>query len=353
MPVKVNREILLQQLEAVQPGLSPREIVEQSSCFVFKGGKVITFNDEVACINKCAIPFTGAVQATPLLTMLRKLVEGDLEIDQREGELIIVGKRRKAGINMEQTITLPIDKIHKPKKWKELPEDFSEAVYIVQQCASTDASIFSLTCVHIVPKFMESCDNNQLTRYNIKTPVAESVLVRATSLQHIVSLGMTEFGETASWLHFRNPDGLIISCRRYVEEEKDFMDLGELLKVEGFETTLPKGLGEAADRAEIFSAENTDRNEVTVELRPGKMRMKGQGQTGWYSEVKKLNYNGEPIDFCISPKLLIELTKRHNECIISDKFLRVNGGKFVYVTVLGRIDDEQAEPTVEVETTEE
>lgn len=351
--VRVTREELLQQLEVVQPGLSPREIVEQSSCFVFKGGTVTTFNDEIACINKCCLPFTGAVQAGPLLAVLRKLAEKELTVFTRKGELRIEGKRRKIGINMEQEITLPIDKIILPKKWKPVHEDFSDAVYIVHQCTSTDASIFALTCVHIVPKWVEACDNSQLIRYKVKMPVEEPVLVRGSSIQHIVSLGMSEFGETPSWLHFRNKDGLILSCRRYVEEEKDFQDIGKLLEVEGFHTTIPKGLGEAAEKAEIFSSEDADHNEVLVELRKeGWMRLKGKGQTGWYSEVKKINYSGENMDFYISPKLLIELTKKYNECIVSENCLRVDGGRFTYVTALGRSDDDR-KPEVTVEDTEE
>ena len=46
--MRVSREKLMQALEAVSPGLANRELIEQSSCFVFKSGMVMTFNDEVA-----------------------------------------------------------------------------------------------------------------------------------------------------------------------------------------------------------------------------------------------------------------------------------------------------------------
>ena len=47
--MKINRMNLLNVLESVHPGLSKRDMVEQSACFVFQGGRVITFNDEIAC----------------------------------------------------------------------------------------------------------------------------------------------------------------------------------------------------------------------------------------------------------------------------------------------------------------
>ena len=48
----IDRAKLLAALELVSPGLSPREILEQSSCVVFRGGRIATFNDEVACSVK-------------------------------------------------------------------------------------------------------------------------------------------------------------------------------------------------------------------------------------------------------------------------------------------------------------
>ena len=63
MSKTINRELFLEQLESVQPGLSTREIIEQSSCYVFRGGEVITFNDEIACSQKCDIGIEGAVRS--------------------------------------------------------------------------------------------------------------------------------------------------------------------------------------------------------------------------------------------------------------------------------------------------
>ena len=88
---KVNRELLLQQLQAVQPGLSDKDVVEQSSCVVFKDGKITTFNDEIACSIKTDVKFTGAVPAKALIELLKKLPEETIEIEPTEGELLITG----------------------------------------------------------------------------------------------------------------------------------------------------------------------------------------------------------------------------------------------------------------------
>lgn len=340
MPANINREELLSRLQSLQPGLSSREIVEQSTCFVFQAGRILTYNDEVMCstASKLGKEFKGAVQAKPLLDLLGKLPEDELGIEFSESELVITGVKKKAGIRLEQEILLGVANVEKPETWEVLPEDFDDAIGIVSTCASNDSSKFSLTCVHFTPRWMEACDNFQLIRYKLKMALPENTLVRSESLKHLRILGMTHFALTQAWMHFKNPNGLTLSCRRYMEE---FPDLGKMLEVSGSPTTLPGGLAEAVQKAEIFSADNPDDNKVVVELRQGKMRILGQGSHGWFTETKNLKYDGEPMKFCIAPKLLVDISNRHNDCEMTSTRLKVNGGKFVYVSCLSKVAEKE------------
>ena len=270
--MKVSREVLLNKLETVQPGISPKEIIDQSGCFVFKDGEVMTYNDEVSCRQKVDLKIEGAVTAAPLLAILRKLTEDvvDIHVLKYGCELRIKGKKKQASIRMEAEIRLEIDVVERHKKWKKLHEDFAEAIHIVGQCVGTDESKPTTTCIHIHPEWVEASDNYQVSQFKMKTGVKTSCLVKQTSLKHIVSLGMTKFSETESWFHFKNPNGLIVSCRRYVEE---FGDTAAILAVKGTPTVLPKGLAEAVDKAASFSSE-PDENQVLIELRPGKLRLR-------------------------------------------------------------------------------
>lgn len=338
--MRINREDLLHALESVQAGLSSREIIEQSSCFVFKDGFVHTYNDEVACYMKTELTLEGAVQAAPLLAILGKLAEPELEVEEGDsGALVLRGKKRRVDLTREAQVQLPIDKVEKPTKWRELSSDFVEAVQLVQHCASRDESKFSLTCIHIAPKFVEACDNYQVTRVKLATGCEQSVLVRASSLKNIVSLGMTHVSETESWIHFKNAAGLVLSCRRYVEQ---YPDLKAILSMEGHPIVIPRGLGEAADRASVFAADASGESQVMVEVQPGKLRIRGSGASGSYLESKKLQYDGPHLSFLIAPELLIEITKRHTEAEINEGKLKVNGGKWVYVTCLGAVKGDAA-----------
>lgn len=350
MSHRVNRSELLSHLEAVSPGLSAKDILEQSSCFVFRSGQVMTYNDEVACRAPSGLPeeFTGAVAAAPLLNILRKLPEDDVEIEGKETELIVRGKRRESGIKMEANITLPISGVEKPLKhgWRELPGRFSDAISIVQECAGRDQDDFALTCVHITPDYVEATDSFQIARYKLKTGFAKEFLVRRESIKHVLDLGMTHVNETESWVHFKSPASVILSCRRYSE---NYPALAEYMKLTNPKpATLPKGLVSAAENANIFSQENADSNNLLLFLEPGRVRIRGEGVSGWYTEWKKLKYAGASMSFLISPKVLIELVTKHNDCLISSDRLMVDGGGWRYVTSLSSPDSMKAAASEEV-----
>jgi hypothetical protein len=332
MPIKINRQEFLRNLESVTPGLSPRDIVEQSSCFVFQGGKVYTYNDEVACQTKSLLPkeMEGAVQATPLLTMLSKYKEETIQLRMTKSRFYIHGKGRETWVTMENKISMGLDNVDKPKNWIELDPLFAEAVGLVQECAGKDEDTFALTCIHIHPRWIEAGDNDQLTRYRLITGVEKSVCIKRDALKHIVPLGMTEMSVSSTWMHFKNPTGLIVSCRRWHEH---YPDWSPYFKVKGTKTTLPKGLVEACDKAGVFSQEN-ENDWMKLIISKGRLSLESEGVSGGHRERKKLAYDGPKMSFFIGPKLLSEIVKKHNECIMSDRALLVDGGKWKFVASL-------------------
>lgn len=335
--MKVNRENLLNDLETVKAGLSPREFIEQSSCFVFQDGMVMTFNDEVACRKKIELNVTGAVQANALLSILSKIDDPELLVRQNDkGELEFRGKSKGFGIMMDKDIFLPIDKVELPEKWRPLPKEFTEAVGLVQHCVSTDETKFMMTCVHIHPNFIEGCDNTQVMHVRLNTTLKERVLVRVTSLEAITSLGMDRIALTKSWIHFRNQNGLIYSCRRYDEE---YPSLQEVINFKGHKITIPKGLADGCERAAVFAEDKSGEPMVSIRLSNGKIRLEGIGLSGWYRQVNKVAYDGPSMEFVIAPDLLKHISEKYSDAQLSRDKLKVEGGSWTYVTVLGQKQD--------------
>lgn len=333
----MNREALLHSLEAVAAGLAlQQETVEQASCFVFKGGDVITFNAEVMCLYKSPMDFEGAVPAQELMGILQKLPDDDVDVVVESGKCVVKGKgRRRATIAMDDNILLPYEKVETAVTWHPVHADFAEGVTTVQTVSSKKDKRFVCACIRIHPHYMEALDNLQMIRYTVPTPITVPMLVRTNAIQFIPALGMTEMAETRGWLHFRNPAGLTVRCRRYTEE---YPDLDSIMPQNCRPVTLPGGLANSVGLAEVFSGETKDSNQVLVKLRPGFLYIKGEGSKGKFEEEKPVTYDGPPMAFMISAKLLTELTKRQAECELGEKFLKVKGARFVYITCLGVVE---------------
>lgn len=335
--MRVNREQFLSVLQFVSSGLSQvKETTNQSSCFVFQNGNVYTFNGDVANRRPSGLDkaFTAAVRGDKLLSQVTKFSSDEMDLRIKDSHLVISALKggRRAGVRMDAEITMPFDEMEKPGEWKPLPDSFSDAINTVQHCAGTDDSFFYLTCVHIHPKHVESFDNYQICRWSLDVPVDSPLIVKKDSIKHLVAIGATHIAMSEHWVHFRTAQKQIFSCKRYVEE---YPELDELFDVQGSTITLPKALVEACDRANDFSMDcGADDNLMTVQLTANKLTVSATGAYGWYTEPKKVIYNGPDLCFMIPPSVLSELTKRHSECVVSETGILVDNGVYKFATRL-------------------
>lgn len=339
MKARVDRSTLLTALETARAGLAQRAgTVEQSVCYVFRDGDVITFDDEAAVRGPSGLPkdFRGAITASKMLELLRRMSDDYIWVTADGGEFVVQGKGRRgsesAGLTMDIDILLPIDSVEDPGEWSPLAEDFCEAIAKVQGVASgDDKADFKLTCVHLAPDWVEACDGYQACRWHTPTGFRSSMLVKRDKVAACASMNVVEFSETENWVHFRSRRGFVLSCRRYVEEFPS-EDVTALMEHECRSVVLPKGMKEALEKANIFSAETTDSNLIEVRLEKGGMTLSGTGPGGWYcSEPKPVSWTEAPLAFLIPPKLLADLASAYNEIHIGTDVLRIQGGSYIYV----------------------
>jgi hypothetical protein len=335
----VARSGLLNALESIMPGISSRDMVEQGTCAVFMGDRVCSYNDEIFCEYKLedALNINGAVPIAPLRSMLHKLKEDSVDIRIEGSELLIKGKSgRESGIRIDEKIALPIEKVDKPEKYKKLPDTFAQAVLRAASCASTDSGLYNITCIHLTAKHLEATDNNHAIRYYMDLPIADPSMVRATSLAQIKLASPKSISITQSWVHFKNNLGLRMSIRKDATGgAHKYPDLTKLLEFKGKSITLPKSIGEACERAEIFSAEDAEMNLVKVEIAPGKpLRLRADGSSGWYQEKKEIEYDGPELKFMISPQLLAALVSESHPCKVDGHRLIMKSDSFSYVVAL-------------------
>lgn len=336
--MKIARSGLLNALESIAPGVASREMIDQGTCAVFMGDRVCSYNDEIFCQYKLedGLDLTGAVPMAPLRSILHKMTEETVEMSISGGELLVRGKGgREVGLLCDPKILLPISKVETPEKFKKLPPSFAVAVTRVALCASTDSGLYDITCVRMTSEYIEATDNSQAIRYDMKLPVPEPALIRATSLAHVKLAMPKSMAMTRSWVHFRNGLGLQISIRKDAAEKKAFPDLAKSIAFTGKTIVLPKSLAEACERAEVFSSDDAETNMIKIVIEEGKrLRLRSDGAMGWYKEPKKIDYTGPPLTFMISPGLLSALVREGYPTKVDGRRLIMNSGSFSYVVAL-------------------
>lgn len=333
----VNRTELLTVLERVQAGVASNGFVQQSDCFIFDSGKVVTFNAEVACRSPSGMLDTikGAVKASPLLNFLRQNKEEKMDVEVKDNCLWLKEAKGsgKAYFRMENEILLSLDKVEDAKDWTAVPSGLTEAIGMVEPAAGTNEKIFASVCVHLHPKWVEASDTIQIARYKMKTGLPTSVVVRRDAVKHVVKIPMTRMSVTDAWFHMKDKTGFVFSCRRYTDEN-GYPDLTPHLAKDGDKLTLPKQLTDTLTIAETFSKENSDDNLVRVELKQGRLWVSADGVSGGYSKPKKVDYTGKDIEFVVNPNLMKTVMEHSRECFVNQDILKVDGGRFVFVVSL-------------------
>jgi len=327
----VNKGQLLRELVQVQGGLAAKPTVEQSDCFVFQKGEVMTYNDDVACRIPCSLKITGAINASKMFNMLSRWPEETIEFKREPGKLRYRGKSKSGYFVTQDEIILPIKDVDQPKQWYDLPSNIWESINLVIECASRHNDLSHLDCVHFTENQIEACDGQQAARIQVNTPY-KNVLIQQISIRFVMLLNPTKTSEGSNWVHFRTGDtGVITSCRKCMENYPT-EHLDRIFNLTGSSLVLPnKGLTECISRLEVFLEENYA---IEVDLFKNELKLTSRGEHGCHTEREKIKYNGTPISFNIYPKLLKELIKKDKQCIISDRALKATHNGFQYITVL-------------------
>ncbi len=329
-------------LELVRPGLARKDLLEQATSIVFKNDRAWTFNDEVAVSVSMRTGVTGAVFAEPLYKFLGKLPQdGDIQIEDVEGEFRFSCGRNRAGIRKDEEIRLPVDEeIKDPQEWMDLPEDFLKALdRILFSCAQGGYRPI-LACVHITPEFVESSDGFRLTRASCRFDLAghNDLCVVGRNMERLSDYHPTKFGISGNWIQFLNEEGVRYSVRIV---DGDYPDLGKFITIEdGQNIELPrKELEKALEWASVVADDSIRyRQKVDLSIQKGKMVVKGEGPDGWAEETIRMKYSGPPLRFQANPSLLKEMLILGGKVIVGKNSLKIESDEFVHVVSLE--DDE-------------
>lgn len=328
----MNREQLLKTLQAVSPGVARKEMIEQSTCFIFKDGHVISYDDEVSVRVKIDLGFEGAVPAEPFIALLSRLPDEEVKVVNKDDSVQIRGKGKRGTIKKQQEITLPVDNMPKPGKMKKLPKDFGKVISAVSSSASRDMTRPILTAVSIATEGADATDNFQITQMDFESDCPAEFLLPASQAPIIARYNPTHVAAAKGWVHFKNKEGVVFSCRTITG---DFPDLSDALGIKGVKVKLPKLTGDALDRTGIFLDAEFDQDRyISITIEEGKMRILSSGSKGSLEEVMKVKYKGKPVSFSVHPQLLSSALSLLRDVVIGKGALLLEGERFSHAVRL-------------------
>lgn len=344
--MKIERETLLGLLTALEPGLDAKDVIEHASSFVFAKGEIRTYNDQVAARVPFVEGLEGAVEAEKLLKLVRGMKAKELEVrlSADKSELLVSAGKASAGLTIEpiQADWLAAMELPEEKAWKPLPPDFADAV---RQCLFSTASDMTkpvLTCVHLTPTHIESCDNFRATRRVLakKGPTGN---VPASAMRRILDRSPEEWAVGSGWIHFRlrstwaEEDRVVLSSRLFTGEA--FPDLGPIFEVKGKSVVLPEGVEGVVARASVFAQGDFSNDvKVTVTIAPGEVMVRGKGPKGWYKEKEKTDWKGKELRFDVHPVLFADMLKILQTITVGDGQLKLEGEGLTHILVLSAAD---------------
>lgn len=332
--MKINRKELMEALAIVKPGLASKEIIEQTTSFAFKNGKVVTYNDEISISHPIPnLKLHGAVKAEELYQLLNKIKKEEIDMEISEGEVIISSGRAKATFTLKEEITMPLDEVTEITEWHLIPEGFLEHVKSACGATSNDMSQPKLTCVNIRKDgIIEASDGYRIYRGTLEETLPVSVLLPATIASDMLRMFPVEIAQSDGWVHFQTEKGSVMSCRVF---EDKFVDLDALLDVKGIELKFPKTINDVLEKAAVFSKRDYWMDEqVHVDLFDNKVKIHSKSDCGSFEEVLNMKYAGEPVQFAITPILLKNIITQTQMAVISDNKIRFEGEDWEYIAIL-------------------
>lgn len=337
--MKINTAELKRALEIVKPGLSNKELVEQSTSFAFVNGCVVTYNDEISVSHPVAgIEIEGAVQAEELYKFISKLKTEEIILTIEQESIVIKSGRSTAGFALAKEIKLPLnEELGKKGKWIPIAPEFIETLKFVSLSCSKDMTNAKLTCVHVNKNgFIEASDNFRVCHYKIDVPV-KTFLLPESSVDPIARLKPTSITEGRGWVHFRTEEGTILSSRTFFE---DFVDTSKYIGIDTVDVVLnlPANLDEMLDKAIVFiKKEKNFTDDITISIDEKFLTVESKSDTSWFKEKARIQYNSTPISFALSPFLLKDIIAKTDKCILVKNILYFKEANWIYITIVKNV----------------
>ncbi|MFP4018665.1 MAG: hypothetical protein ACLFUH_05400 [Bacteroidales bacterium] len=320
---------LIHALSVVKPGLGDKEVIDQTTAFIFADDRVVAYNDEIFISHPItSTGIEGAVKAEELYEFLNKVKKDEIEMSVEEDQLFLKAGRSKVWMKLQTEVSIP-DPIN--EQWIDLPKGFMNILKFVSIACSKNAATPALTCIHLREDGVaEATDRYRICQQEID--FEQELLLPIDIIQTVAQIEPTMISIKDDWIYFTNEEDTIITCRKFTAEFPDIDEIIEKVSEKEFvEIKFPKTFNEIIERAIIFSKKDYVYDEhLEVHLEKNLITIKSESDYAKFEESTKAIYKGEETKFHIIPKIFQDVVQNADAIYLNDRMIKFEGTDWAY-----------------------
>lgn len=347
--MKIDRNDLLQKIELASIGVDKITSIEGTNTLVFTNNSVSSYNDSITITIPFESELSGCVIAQDFIKVLKKLKSKEIDIVITEDHWFLKsGKTEVKFFLQKDFISQYIKNIEELEKdsFKELPTDFFDAFSLAN--ITGNESQYKGICIH--NDMMLSTDRVRMNYYTMQSAM-ETYWLDDNSINALVKVNqnhkITEYTASSAWVHFKDDNGLMYSCKRNNEE---LYPVDKLLPYkEQFEKKdddvcgeLPKDFISVIDRVGTLYDDVNGYQAITIKMQADKLSFNSKSTAGTITESIDWKIDlQDSIQFMADFNFLKEASKKCPQF-----FLRKNGDDITlvfynekYMQVVGTIKE--------------
>ncbi len=329
-PEGITRDLFVAALQAVQPAIIRDALIDQSEQVLLDGDRLMSYDGEVAISHPLPIDVKGAVFAKELLALLKKLPANEIELVDEGAALLVHSGTLEAGFNIARDIPVPILGLDAVKEWFGMPVDYLEGIAACFASVSTDPTKGVLNYIIMNGDKIFSCDNYCATVFESTEQLPEGVEIRLhfEPAKILAKYVPVEFGFGGSWVHFRNAEGVVVSCDY---NDDAYNDVLALFADDGVEIEFPQEVAQKLSVAEIMADKDARGVNKVVKIsfdEPDFVTVRAEREDrGWITDKIPYKSDEKKPNFTISPEMLAAVLESVNTVSVSERLVVAKGEK--------------------------
>jgi len=315
--MEVDRNQLLTMLNGIKPAISRHGDDDMLKRIIFTGTDAVAYSESMCIVWPFVTDFRTVAPSDEIIQILNRITAEKVDLVYSKECLNIKTGKTRARIKTEpdSRVLGEVDNLlaaTEATDWWQLPAQFLEAVRLCMFTTSKDNTQRALMCVHAIGNDVVSSDDFRISHFRMNDPVGHEMLIPQAACLEIVKNQAETYAVTETWLMFNaDNNGNIMVASRVVPET--YGDVEQFFDFEGERFELPADIVKHIDTVAVLAhGEHEIEKEITVEMEPGKITLRGERDVGWaVVDIDAKGFNPTPSLFGINPtffKYILELT---------------------------------------------